>query len=188
MVRRVQIVGVPVLFLGLTVANGCGGSNAATTAPSSISSQASSSVGLSAEPAALRFEPMPDPSCLPGPARGTRLVLVIVGDAATSLRGIRFGFVPDGGTTIFPAVVPIPGPSPLSVPANAIPPQQSLPTPGVAPLPTSMPIPLPQPQRLPFFASFGCGPFGDGVLVVTADFFDRLGVPGTSELRARVTH
>jgi hypothetical protein len=188
MLRRVQMLGVPMLFLCLTVASGCDHSSSGGTAPSSISAQPAASIAVAAQPTALRFEPAPDPACLPGTALGARLVVVITGNAATSLRRVRFGFVPDGGTTVFPAVIPIPGPTPLSVPVNAIPPQAPLPTPGVAPLPTSMPIPLPEPQRLPFFASFGCGSFNDGVLVVSADFFDRLGAPGTSELRARVTH
>jgi len=188
MLRSVQMLGVPMLFVSLAMASGCGHSSTAGTAPSAISTQPAASIALAAQPAALRFEPAPDPSCLPGAALGARVVVVITGNAATSLSRLRFGFVPDGGATIFPAVIPIPGPAPMSVPVNAIPPQAPLPTPGVAPLPTSMPIPLPEPQRLPFFASFGFGSFPDGVLVVTADFFDRLGVPGTSELRARVTH
>ena len=186
--RSVQMFGVPMLFLTVAAVTGCDRSSTATTAPSAIAMQATSSVTLSAEPAALRFEPVADPSCLPGLAHGTRLVVVIIGDEGTSLRALRFGFLPDGGRTIYPALIPIPGPAPLSVPVNAIPPQAPLPTPGVAPLPTSMPVSLLQPQRLPFFASLGCGSVRDGVLVVTADFLDRMGVAGTSELRARVAH
>ena len=188
MLRNVQMFGVSMLFVSLMAATACDHSSTAATAPSALAAQPAAAVAISAEPAALRFEPLTDPSCLPGSAHATRLVLVVAGDAGTSLSGLRFGFLPDGGATVFPEVIPIPGPAPMSVPVNAIPPQAPLPALGVAPLPTSMPIPLPQPQRLPFLASFGCRPLAAGVLVITADFFDRMGVGGTSELRARVTH
>ena len=187
MLRNVRKFGVPLLFLSLLTAVACGRGSSAATAPSALATQGTSSVVLSADPSALRFEAITDPSCRPGDGRGTRLVLVISGDAGASLLGLRFHFTSDGGATVFPTVTPIPGASPMTVPANAIPPLSPIPVPGVAPLPTSMPIPLPQPQRLPFFLPLGCAPLPAGVLVATADVADRLGIAGTSELRVRVS-
>jgi hypothetical protein len=186
MPQTVEKIGVPVLFLALSAAAACDRSPSVGAAPTALAVQPASSVVLTADPALLRMETIPDTSCVAGVGKGTRLVLVISGDAGTSVLGLRFRFV-NAGTSIFPEIIPIPGPQPLSVPVNAIPPQAPLPTPGVAPLPTMPPIQLPQPQRLPLLATLGCGPLLDGVLVVTADVANRAGLAGTSQLQVPVS-
>lgn len=188
--------GVPLLFLALAA---CGRETSTVGAPTAVPSTASNQHAIAFEPATLRPETLPG-SCVPHASPfGTRLVITINAGSDVVLRSLRFRFTDRFGASAFPRVTPIPGASPLTMPATSIPPFSPIPVPGGAPLTTTGPIPIPgssvvtelmvpggSVRSLPFFLAFDCGVRGDGTLFIMFDTADVIGVMHSSQLSARV--
>lgn len=188
--------GVPLLLLALTA---CGRETSTVGAPTPVSSGASNQHAISFQPTTLRPETLPG-SCVPHASPfGTRLVVTVGAGSDVILRSLRFRFTDRSGVSAFPRVTPIPGASPLTMPATSIPPFSPIPVPGGAPLTTTGPIPIPgsssvtglmvpggSVRSLPFFLAFDCGVRGDGTLFIMFDTADMMGGMHSSQLTARV--
>ena len=199
MSRRFPRYGVLLLFLA-TLSTACDKTTTRVTAPTTLAAmQSGVETTFTTQPATLRPEFLPGVSCIASPAFGTRVLIIVSGQRDAILRGLRFQFTDRLGVTALPAVSPIPGTSPLTVPPLAIPAASPIPFPGVAPLPSSAPISIPGSSpingtlvpansslTLPFFLTFGCGLFSDGTLVVFADESDMTGHERTSRLTLKV--
>jgi hypothetical protein len=173
--------GVVLAFLMLGATTGCERARETVAGPSSLSASLRMESTFGFEPAMLRPESIPDSSCGPQPRFATRIVVIVNGDGVI-VRGLKFRFTDRLGVNGLPRVIPIPGPSPLSVPASAIPPLSPIPTPGVAPLPTTSAIPIPggspvnglmvpagSARRLAFFLRFDCGVEPRGTVFIDAE-------------------
>jgi len=188
--------GLPLLLLALTACD-----RAATTvgAPTPVTSSATNQHAISVQPVTLRPETLPG-SCVPSATPfGTRLVVSVNPGSDVILRSLRFRFTDRRGVTALPRVTPIPGSSPMTMPATSIPPFSPVPVPGGAPLTTTGPIPIPgsssvsglmvpggSVRSLPFFLAFDCGVVGDGTLFIVFDTADMMGGTRSSQLTARV--
>lgn len=128
---------------------------------------------LTAEPASLRPEFLPSPSCLLRPAFRVRLTVIVGGGGAVFLSGLRFHFLDRLGSRALPLVSAAPGSSFTS----SLPSSSPVPIPGVAPLAS-----FSRSGTLPFIATFGCDVVPDGTLIVIGDLDDGR----TAEMRLRV--
>lgn len=188
--------GLPLLFLALTA---CDRAASTVGAPTPVPSSATNQHAITLQPTTLRPEPLPG-SCVPRATPfGTRLIVNVNAGSEVILRSLRFRFTDRFGVTAFPRVTPIPGSTPMTMPATSIPPFSPIPVPGGAPLTTTGPIPIPGSssvnglmvpggslRSLPFFLAFDCGVFADGTLFVVFDTADMTGGMHSSQLTARV--
>ena len=188
--------GVPLLCLALTA---CSGAASTVGAPTPIAAGATNQHDLSVQPTTLRPETLPG-SCLPHATPfGTRLVVNVGAGSDVILQSLRFRFTDRFGVTALPRVTPIPGTSPMTMPATSIPPFSPIPVPGGAPLTTTGPIPIPSSssvsglmvpggsvRALPFFLAFDCGVSQPGTLFIVFDTADTMGGMHSSQLTARV--
>jgi hypothetical protein len=192
---RFHRYGVLLAFLAAGAATACDGQRNTVVGPTALTSTTTTGTTFRFEPATLRPELLSGISCVAVPAFGTRIIVIVGGDAI--LRGLRFRFTDRFGVNALPGVVPIPGSSPFSVPVS-IPSSFPIPIPGVAPLPTSSPIPMPgtssfnglspaeTSQRLAFFLVFQCGVASEGTLFVDTEVAEPRGSVRNSEFQIRV--
>lgn len=187
-----------VLVLLVTLA-ACSGAASTVGAPTPVVPGASNQHALTVQPTALRAEALPG-SCVPQATPfGTRLVVNVGAGSDVILQSLRFRLTDRFGVTAFPRVAPIPGGSPMTMPATSIPPFSPIPIPGGAPLTMTGPIPIPGSssvtglmvpggtiRQLPFFLAFDCGVAADGTLFILFDTADMLGGRHSSQLTARV--
>jgi hypothetical protein len=178
------------LVIGLVFATGCDDARNVTTAtaPSgAIATGTGIQSAISVEPAALRPEFLPDLSCRSNRPFGTRVTIVIDGRNDVSLHRLRFRFTDRFGVTAFPNQI-LTGVFPMTQPPVSIPSSSPIPIPGLAPLPPEgLFIPFGASRALPFFVSFGCGPFSQGTLFVMFDAKFGPAPMQSSELRVRVS-
>jgi hypothetical protein len=183
-------------FLALGATAGCDGNRHTTVGPSSLT-VATTGTSFRFEPPTLRAELVPGNSCVAASGFGTRIIVIVGGEV--TLRELRFRFTDRFGVNALPRVMPIPGTSPLSVPASAIPSSFPIPIPGIAPLPASSPIPMPGSSvfndtsaptgtftHLPFFLSFDCGVASEGTLFIGTEAASPRGMVQTSQFQVRV--
>lgn len=187
-----------VLLISVTLA-ACSGAASTVGAPTPVASGAPDQHALTIQPTALVPETLPG-SCIPHATPfGTRLVASVSAGSDVILQSLRFRFTDRFGVTAFPRVTPIPGASPMTMPATSIPPFSPIPVPGGAPLSTTGPIPIPgsssvnglmvpggSVRQLPFFLAFDCGVFQQGTLFIMFDTADMMGGMHSSQLTARV--
>jgi hypothetical protein len=182
----------PLLVLCIA-ANGCGRTGSPPTAPAPA---ASVPLSITAEPAALRPEPISGPGCVAGNPFGLRLTLVLQGRSDLIVRNVRFEFHDRFGQRALPAVNTLPEPGSASI-ATASP--VPIPAPGAATLPGAGPVTIPgaapmhglfvpgeRSSAIRFFLAFDCGVLSEGTLVVIVDAADTSGQPVTSQLRVGV--
>ena len=196
---RFHRYGVPMALLALAAIAACDSQHYTAAGPSSLSSGfTAASTKFDFQPATLRTESIPGNSCVTDPAFATRIIIIVGPAGDVILSWLRFSFTDRFGRNALPRVTPIPGSSPLSVPASSIPPFSPIPVPGVAPLPPS-PIPIPGSggangllvpaggsRQLPFFLLFDCGVAPAGMLFVMTDVADSSGRMHTSRFEVRV--
>ena len=195
---RVHRFGLVLAFLVLGAAAGCDSNRNTTVGPSALSSSLTSESSFSFQPATLRAEPVPGNSCVPDPAFGTRIVVIVNGGRGVVLSGLRFRFTDRFGRNALPRVTEISGASPLSAAVPTTPAFNPIPIPGVAPLPpTALPtpasslvtgfaVPAGTSRQLPFFLRFDCGVASEGTLFVVTDVAGPSGTLHTGEFRVRV--
>ena len=174
--------GLPLLCLAILSASACSSGSSGATGPTALTVESGTGSSLTAEPATLRPEFLPDLSCSNSRPFGTRIIVVVSGGSQLSLRALRFRFVDRFGISALPNVRVIPGSSPMTVPVTMIPPLMGIPIPGLAPAPASTMSQLSNAQRFPFFLAFGCGLSANGVVSVGADTIDGMGRAATREL------
>ena len=176
-----------IVFVSVT---GCDDARNVTTATSPSGAVATGTgvqSAITVEPAALRPEFLPDASCRSNRPFGTRVIIVIDGRNDVSLHRLRFRFTDRFGMTAFPNQIQT-GVFPMTQPPVSIPSSSPSPIPGLAPLPPEgVFIPFGASRTLPFFVSFGCGPFAQGTLFVMFDAKFGTQPMQSSELRLRVS-
>ncbi len=192
--------GVPVLGLLLPVAAACDRTaiefNA--TGPAPLNANVEMRTTFDLEPSALRTEAIPG-ACGAQAAVGVRLGVRIRGDEEVIVTGLRFWHLDPAGSRRFPEVIPVPSLSTTTYPFSAIPTSTTIPIPGMAPLAAATTISLRGGESLigvlirpgshpplDYVLHFGCGPFGDGLIVVIIETADREGRRGSTEVRSRV--
>ena len=201
MARSLPNFGVPVLFLSILCVTGCNNTQAdfALTGPAPVVASANIQSSFGVESSRVQPEFFHSGSCVGGQAFGVRIGIRVDGDHDIILRELRFSFVDRFGVTSLPDVMPIPTlTTPVNLPGN-LHSQSPVGVPGFAPLPGATLIPIPSsspihavvisarsPRMFPYFAKFGCGVLGDGVIVIVVDAGDREGKFSTSELRVAV--
>lgn len=179
------------LFGVLLFTGACGASNSTMTSPSASATLAAAP-SLSAEPATLSPEFLPQGACAANPPFGTRIIIIVNGGSRMFVHDMHFRFSDDFGGTALPRVSAIPGASPMTTPILSIPTSYPIPPLGAAPMPTTYPIPSPAASdatartSMPFLLTFDCGVFSRGTLWVGVNTGDDTGKTHSSELRVRV--